>query len=79
MPRQRVFITEGTKCRTMEKANRLAVANSLGGKREKPIDGAEGISGGESILYDTIMVDTTCICQNPRNMQYRQCSLVYAN
>ena len=35
MPRQRVFITEGTKCRTMEKANRLAVANSLGGKREK--------------------------------------------
>lgn len=62
----------------MEKANRLVVANSLGGKREKPTDGAQGISGGESILSDTIMVDITCICQNPRNMQYKQRSLVYA-
>lgn len=74
----RVFITEGRKGRTMEKANRSVVANSLGGKGEKAVDGAQGISGSEGVVY-TIMVDITGICQNPRNMQYKQCSLVYAN
>lgn len=35
-------------------------------KREKPTDGAQSISGGESILYDTIMVDITCILSKPK-------------
>ena len=74
----RVFITEGGKGRTMEKANRSVVANSLGGKGEKAMDGAQGISGSEGVLC-TITVDITGICQNPRNMQHKQGSLVCAN
>ena len=44
----------------MEKANRSVVANSLGGKGEKAMDGAQGISGSEGVLC-TIIVDTTGI------------------